>query len=69
MAGNLRMLKLVKTNYSFKSSPAASDFGIKRHRDAIFRPRELAIGNNWHELCEYFLRLRIFSVASVTSEL
>ena len=38
----------------FISPPATSDPGIKRHRDAIFRPRELAFGNNRHDLCDYF---------------
>ena len=49
MAENLRMLK-----QTYISPPAASDSGIERHRDAFFRPRELALGNNRHGLCEYF---------------
>ena len=33
---------------------AASDSGIERHRDAIFRPQKVALDNNRHEPCEYF---------------
>ena len=51
------------------SPPAASDSSVERHRDAIFRPRELALGNNRHDLCKYFEGTSIFSVASVTPEL
>ena len=50
-----------------RTPPAASKSSIERHRDAIFRPQELALGNNRHDLCEYFEGLA--SVASVTSEL
>ena len=64
MAGNLRMFKR-----TYISPPAASDSGIERHRDAIFRPRELALCNNRYDLCEYYFEGLAFSVASVISEL
>ena len=50
MTGKLRILKR-----TYISPLAASDSGIKRHGDAIFRARELALGKTQHDLCEYFL--------------
>ena len=43
-----------------KQTYKSSDCGIEKHRDAIFRPRELALGNNRHDLCEYFEGLAFY---------
>ena len=47
MAGKLRILKRTCTTCS---PLAASDSGIERHRDDIFRPQELALGKTRHDL-------------------
>ena len=50
----LEWTEICACSNEFISPPAASDPGIERHRDAIFRPRELAFGNSRHDLCDYF---------------
>ena len=43
----------VKTN-PYRSLWVASDSGIERQHEAVFKSREPTLSNNRHDLCEYF---------------